>query len=207
MSEAATALTDYALAAECALLAALARRIGTRLVLFFGAAGAAALLGGITHGALAPGGAARLLVWRATLLAIGVGASAAWAIGAQLALHEAAARSVARFAVGQLIAYAAAVLLWPQPPFALAVIAYLPAALFLLGVLLRIGAQLAALGVGLVLGASALQQLRIGVHPEHFDHNALYHVLQGMALLLLFLGTRRLLGAGRATDAADHPAC
>jgi hypothetical protein len=35
-----------------------------------------------------------------------------------------------------------------------------------------------------------VQQARISLHPEHFDHNAVYHVLQGVALVLLYRGFR-----------------
>jgi hypothetical protein len=205
VNEPATALTDYALAAECALLAALcgrapggSRALSRRLALFFAATGVAALLGGVTHGSLAPGNPARLAAWRATLLAAGAGATAAWLVGAQLGLGARAARAVGAASLVQLVLYGAAVLRSPQPPFALAVALSLPAALFLLAVLLRAGAGRAALGVALVLAASGLQQLRVGLHPELFDHNALYHVLHGVALAVLFSGVRPLLeGPGR----------
>ena len=36
-----------------------------------------------------------------------------------------------------------------------------------------------------------LQQLEIALHPVYFDHNAVYHVVQAAALVLLFLGFRR----------------
>jgi hypothetical protein len=38
--------------------------------------------------------------------------------------------------------------------------------------------------------AAALQQARVSIHPEYFDHNAVYHVLQGIALVLLYRGFR-----------------
>ena len=45
----------------------------------------------------------------------------------------------------------------------------------------------AALGwgiIGLVLTfvAAGVQQAALGVHPRYFDHNALYHLIQGLAL-------------------------
>ncbi len=39
--------------------------------------------------------------------------------------------------------------------------------------------------------AALLQLARVALHPEYFDHNAVYHVVQGIALLLLYLGFRR----------------
>ena len=39
--------------------------------------------------------------------------------------------------------------------------------------------------------AAVLQQAHVSIHAEHFDHNAVYHVLQAVALVLLYLGFRR----------------
>ena len=39
--------------------------------------------------------------------------------------------------------------------------------------------------------AAVLQQARVSIHPEHFDHNAVYHVVQGVALVLLYRGFLR----------------
>ena len=39
------------------------------------------------------------------------------------------------------------------------------------------------------LGA-LLQQLHVGLHPVWFNHNALYHALEGAALAGLFLALR-----------------
>ena len=38
--------------------------------------------------------------------------------------------------------------------------------------------------------AALLQQARIAIHPVYFDHNALYHVVQAAALVLLYFGFR-----------------
>jgi hypothetical protein len=49
---------------------------------------------------------------------------------------------------------------------------------------------------GLVLSASAavLQQAKVSIHPTYFDYNAVYHVVQGVALVFLYLGFRRVSG-------------
>src|SRR5205823_6043329 len=47
-------------------------------------------------------------------------------------------------------------------------------------------------GLGLIFIAAAAQQARIALHPRYFNHNALYHLIQALALWLLFLGLRRL---------------
>jgi len=45
-------------------------------------------------------------------------------------------------------------------------------------------------GLGLSMLAALLQQARIAIHPVYFDHNALYHVVQAAALVLLYFGFR-----------------
>ncbi len=49
------------------------------------------------------------------------------------------------------------------------------------------------IAVSLILSgvAALLQQAAVSIHPVYFDHNALYHVFQGIALVLLYLGFRR----------------
>jgi hypothetical protein len=46
-------------------------------------------------------------------------------------------------------------------------------------------------GLLLSAGAAVLQQARILIHPVYFDHNAVYHVVQGVAVVFLYLGFRR----------------
>jgi hypothetical protein len=57
---------------------------------------------------------------------------------------------------------------------------------------------LLALAFGLSIVAALSQQARIAIHPVYFDHNALYHVLQGIALVMLFIGFRRVSGPNPA---------
>ena len=45
-------------------------------------------------------------------------------------------------------------------------------------------------GLGLTFLAAAVQRLNIAIHPHYFDHNALYHVIQGAGLWMIFLGAR-----------------
>lgn len=48
-------------------------------------------------------------------------------------------------------------------------------------------ARTGILGVGTLLGASILQQLKVGIHPKYFDHNALYHLISFGSLICLYL--------------------
>ncbi|MGH7606029.1 MAG: DUF6962 family protein, partial [Gemmatimonadales bacterium] len=48
-----------------------------------------------------------------------------------------------------------------------------------------------AAGFALSAVAALLQQAGVAPHPVYFDHNALYHVVQAAALVLLYAGFRR----------------
>jgi hypothetical protein len=39
--------------------------------------------------------------------------------------------------------------------------------------------------------AAVLQQAQVSLHPVYFDHNAVYHVVQAVAVVLLYFGFRR----------------
>jgi hypothetical protein len=197
MTEPDVALTDYALAIECSLFAYLVHRRAHAL--FFGSAAAASLAGGTVHGfffdARTLGNA---VLWRVTLIAIGVTAASAWAIGARVLCSPPVARRITVVAAGALVGYSVLTLFITQD-FRAAVVFYLPAAVFLLIVLSVAYARaqerrilVAIAGLALMFIAAGVQQARIALHPTYFDHNALYHLLQAVALWLLFLGLRRL---------------
>jgi hypothetical protein len=201
------ALTDFGLAilsggfaAWLALRASPATPLRHAFVGFFAAVAVAALLGGITHGFLSDE-QARLyrVVWLSTLIAIGAAALASWAIGARLMFAETTADRVTAFAALLFAAYIVAVIFVSQS-FAVAIVHYLPAAAFLLVAFAyawrrRRSDFLAAgiAGVALTFVAAAVQHGRIGLHPRYFNHNALYHLIQAFALLLIFLAARGLL--------------
>jgi hypothetical protein len=95
--------------------------------------------------------------------------------------------------------------------FGIAIAHYLPATLFLLFAFAllygrgRRSAMLAGvIGMVLTLVAAYVQQRRIAVHPVYFNHNALYHLVQAIALALLFMASRGLLAPreGLPADAA-----
>jgi hypothetical protein len=207
LAEPDVALTDYAVAIEAAVLAWLIRRDGEpgRLrgwfVTFFVSVTLAAALGGTVHGffpGTATGWGAAL--WKATLLALGVTALAAWGLGARLRYRPATARRVEMAAGAVLAVHVLLVLALPDPSFTLVVVNHAAAILFLAAALVaryharhesHAGRLLAALGV--MLAGSLLQQAGVGIHPRFFTPNALYHVIQAAALLLLFAGARRFV--------------
>ena len=197
MTEPDVALTDYALAIECTVFAYLLYR--KELKVFFGSAAVASLAGGTVHGFFLD---ARTLgnavLWRITLIAIGVTAASAWAIGARVLFPAPTARRITIAAAAALAAYCVVTLFITQE-FRAAVVFYLPAVVFLLVALAvayararERGILVAVVGLGLMFIAAAVQQARIALHPRYFNHNALYHLIQALALWLLFLGLRRL---------------
>ncbi len=217
MTEPDVTLTDYAITLECAVFVALLLRQGrpgalrTWFALFFAAIGAGALAGGTVHGFfLDPASTGQRLLWPATLLALGVAAIAAWAAGLRLQFPALPAWG-AGVALGVAFLAYAALVLGGRQDFGLVIAFYLPAAVFLFGVLglrwLRRRDRAAGLGLaglGLTFVASAVQRAHIGIHPRFFNHNALYHLIQAVGLLLLFLCARALIG--RSAD-RSHRAC
>ena len=199
------ALTDFALAAECAVFAGWLCRgaadsgpLRRWFIVLFAALCLGSLLGGITHGFFGPAqtDVSRAL-WIATLASIAIAALACWGIGAHLLLPETYAKRVVALAALLLVVNLATVLFVSQA-FAVAIAFYAPAVVFVLVGLVVAYARSGKshlfpgiIGVVLSLVAAAIQQ----THMEAFGltHNALYHVVQALALLLIFL-TARVLG-------------
>ena len=197
--------TDFILAAESFLFTWLLVReqasnqsLRAWFAIFFAALGVAALAGGTVHGFLTdPASWSHKIVWRLTMLAIGAATLAAWRIGADLLAVPAVARWITVLAAVQFAAYAAIVVLITDD-FKVAVFNYLPSAVFLLIVLLIVLARaetgalwLALAGLLLTFAAAAVQRLEFGAMG--MTYNALYHLVQGAGLLLLFLGAAGIL--------------
>ncbi|MGH7768223.1 MAG: DUF6962 family protein [Candidatus Binatia bacterium] len=208
MTEPDVALTDYGLALESAVFAFLIYRRGIRewplrtwFTAFFGSISLASFAGGTVHGFFNDEQTAgHAVLWSATLLAIGVTALAAWAIGADLLFSAKIARRVARAAAAELCVYGVIVLAFTRE-FWLAVAMYLPATLFLLVALVRRYRRahdreifIGIAGLALTFVGAALQQAEIPLHHAYFTHNALYHLIQGVALFMIFYAARFLTG-------------
>ena len=206
MTEPAVTLTDYALAIECAAFVIALSRLDARdkelclwFIVFFASIAAASVLGGTVHGFfLAASSPGRRILWPATILAILVTSLAAWNIGAILQLDERRATIVRRLATAQLVLFSLVVLIVTSK-FYVGIIAYLPSTLFLLFALVTTyrrrpdrAVRWGIAGLGLTLVAAAVQQLRLGIHTVYFNHNALYHLIQGAALGMVFITARSL---------------
>ncbi|MFA6958989.1 MAG: hypothetical protein WC538_24215 [Thermoanaerobaculia bacterium] len=203
MHEPAVTLTDYGLTIECWTLAWLVMRSNrTALrpwwIAFFGFIGLASLIGGTVHGFF-PDESTTLytILWDANLIAIGCTAVAIWSLGALLTGSAPLARWVTRIAFALLALYAG-IVVFVSNRFLVAIGMYLPAVIFLTVTMSmtharapRQGWGVGIVGLALTYLAAAAQQLKVALHPVYFDHNALYHVIQGLALFLVFLAQSR----------------
>lgn len=215
MNEPAVAITDYALTIENAVLAVLLWRAarksapaadGRRLtrtarwfVVFFSMISVSSLLGGTFHGFMIdetmPAGR---ILWQGVMLSIGA-AALAGANAAACMWREKMRKVVAAFALAAFLAYFAVVLFVTQD-FRYAIFIYLPSTLFLLVsfvfAYLRTrapGLLLGAFGLALTFYAAKIQQSEASLPGLYLDHNALYHIVQAFALVLVYLGARAAL--------------
>lgn len=203
MHEPAVVLTDLVLAV---LGAWLARRLAGIGRIILAALASAAFWGAVFH-ALFPERTATpagFVAWLPVAFSIMVVAAALL----DMALSVFIARPKARRAI--VVVYCVvfvAVVLFIDESFSTIVLLYGPT--LMLGLVaaalaaIRLRSRpwaLVALGLALSAAAALLQQARVALHPVYFDHNAVYHVVQAAALLVLYLGfhDRRTDSAARA---------
>ena len=160
----------------------------------------AAFFGAVFHAFFPPGAAttASSLAWVPVSLSILVVAATLLALGVRV-LAPGISRNVRRGVVALYAAAFAGVALFVDDSYGTIVRFYAPTLiLFLIAAVREVmrgagkGWSLLAISFLISIGAAVLQQLRVAVHPDYLDHNALYHVLQGIALVLLYLGFVRL---------------
>ncbi len=199
LHEPATTLTDYLLTLECAWFAwVLARRsapglLRSAFISLFSSVSVASLFGGTMHGFFPDtGSAANQVLWTATMLSVGVTAASMFLVGAWLGFGAERTRKLTPVVAAGVVAYSGIVVFVSQD-FLVAIVAYVAAAVFLMAVLLRDwlrrrspGAVAGVLGIMLTLLGALAQQSGVALHPVHFDHNAVYHLIQVVALYLLF---------------------
>jgi hypothetical protein len=200
------ALTDYALFVETLLFGFWMYRspalnsLKLWFVILFWSVSVAALVGGTVHGFLTnPQSASAKACWLLTMILLGLTALAEYGIAARLMLTSRSANIFILSAVVIFALYVAVVSFW-DATFRIAVIDYLGGVIFLSIALLRLYSRIrirAALigisGLLLTVVASAVQQAHISVDPHYFNHNALYHLLEAIALFLIYRAGRSLL--------------
>ncbi len=197
-------LTDYLVATECALFTYLLARKGDQkhplriwFAMFFGSISMAGIAGGTVHGFfLDIATLGYQILWPLTLVAIGVTALAAWIIGARIYFSSKVAGWVRIVAVIEFAGYCL-VVLFVTHSFFIAIINYLPAVIFLTVIFTLIYCQarerqvlVGLIGFLLTFIAVGVQQGGIALHPLYFNHNALYHLIQAVALFLIFWAAR-----------------
>lgn len=139
------------------------------------------------------------VVWILTALSVGVAASVVWYINVYLIKGEQVVRA-ARLATALFMLVYAYVLLFIDYRFMVVILFYLPPVIVLALISLFQAIRtrqppwpLLLAGVILTFVAAGVQFLHLGIHPHYFNHNALYHLIQGVALALIFISFRRLL--------------
>ena len=194
-------LTDYGLTLLCAwIMWRIWRGPGFGkprgwLLIFYTGIGLAALFGGTVHGFFEiEGSLGYRVLWPATLISIGVAALGAWGLGARLVLKDGLGSALIGLATLEFLAYSTAVVAGYHS-FTFAILQYLPGTIFLtIAVFVarrrdpKPGYRQAMAGLALTFFAALIQQQQVGLHPVVFDHNALYHVVQAVALVLFFRG-------------------
>jgi hypothetical protein len=206
------ALTDLALAILSAYLGwrlwstSDNRRLQRAGGVLLGALASAAFWGAIFH-SFFPAGTATLtgsLAWKPVALSIVVAAATMLDLGLGLLLPRLQPR-LRWFVVLTYAAGFAAVEILLDDSFTRIVYFYVPTLILLLLAAARQvvrsrggGWSLILTGLLLSAGAAMLQQARVALHPVYFDHNAVYHLVQGVAIVFLYLGWRRAPDAPQA---------
>jgi hypothetical protein len=214
MLEPDVALTDFALAVQCAVFAALLlRRTGERRGVarafagLFAALGAAAAFGGIWHavfsGGATSGDGSGAGLWLAAMASLALAAAALWGIAAVLAPPGRWPALLRALALGQF-AVQILVSAFVTDAFAVGALGMGPALIVLIGLYvrqalaapgLRLGLGLA--GLFLAAGAGLVLLFGVGLHPVWGTPNAVYHALQFVAFWLVFLSVPALRPASR----------
>ena len=197
-------LTDLALAGLGAwfawrLLAVRGGELRRSPVVLMAGLASAAFWGALFH-AFFPQNTATLpgrLAWVPVTLSIVVAAAMLLEMGLRV-LAPRLAEGSRRGVVGAYAVAFALVVVLVNESFTTIVRFYVPALLFFLVMAsiraVRVGGGwiLIAAGLACSAGAAVLQQMRVALHPVYFDHNAVYHVVQAAALVILYLGFQRV---------------
>jgi hypothetical protein len=180
VSEPVTLLTDYALGAVSAWLGLRLFRFSRYWAVAFLALALAAFLGGTWHGFLQSD-----LLWKATILSVGVASFGMVAGSAHLTARGLFRKILVGIAAVKLALYLAWMLFHDDFIW---VIADTGSALAIVGALhlWRFNGWMLA-GVAVSVAAALAQAGGLSLH-RHFNHNDLYHVIQIAAMLLFYRG-------------------
>jgi hypothetical protein len=174
---------------------------------FFFSIAIAAAAGGTVHGFfLDESSLGYRILWPFTLIVMGITALSGVHIGTSLQLSRTTAIYINRVALAVFMTYFV-IVLFIRRDFLIAILDYLPALVFVGGAFKLAHRRqkkpaflIGFLGVCLMLFAAAAQQAKVGIHPRYFDHNAVYHVLQAIALFMVFLAARETSKSGESIN-------
>lgn len=212
MTEPDVTLTDYGLTLLCSWFAwslrgqaTYSRSFRALWIIFFASIAGASLFGGTVHGFfLDESTLGYRILWPSTLLMIGVTASSAWILtGFLISSLSRGVQKWALFAGILFLLYSMVVIFFSQS-FTVVILNYVPAMLALLFTSLRGYWRMRSNPFLFVIGgilvsflAAFIQQAGLGIHPEYFNHNSTYHLVQAVGLLILFKGAKGLVSNER----------
>ena len=198
--------TDYGLAVLSLILAWMIYSIQSKnkklkafIIFFYLSLALTSLLGGTAHGFfLEKDSFSHVIFWKSTLVAIGLTAFSLWLLCGHL-LFQRYNKIIFYMTSSEFILYVAYVT-FVNDEFKVAVYNYAPPTILLffsmLYLLIKSKNKLfipAVLGIFLTFIAAWIQQSKIFLHPFYFNHNALYHSIQAISLLLIYVAFRLLL--------------
>ena len=200
------ALTDYGLTLLSLVLAWLIyrtkntdNRLKIMVTFFYLSLALGSAIGGTVHGffplKMSLGHA---ILWQSTLIVIGITALLLWLIVGELLFPK--YRVFITYVVSAEFALYAMYILFLNQEFRIALYNYIPPTILLLVSFIycqiKSGKKFFLLGIsGILLTfiAAFIQQSKIASHPIYFNHNALYHSIQIVALILIFANFKLLL--------------
>jgi hypothetical protein len=141
-----------------------------------------------------------------TLIVMGITGLSGVQIGTALQFSRGTRILINRIALAAFVSYVL-IVLFVRRDFLIAILGYFPALIFIgAGFLLayrrrkRVALLIGFLGICLMLFAAAAQRAKLGIDPRYFDHNALYHLLQAIALFMVFLAAREAIMSGEFNE-------
>ena len=163
---------------------------GTRQATLMFAAGTQATM-------VKPDSSTQFIMWTPVAISVLVVGTTLLDLGVRVLLPR-LAQTKRRVIVATYAITFAAVVLFVDESFSMIVRFYGPALMFFLIVAAREAIGTRAVGWGLLfagfavsVAAAVIQVTGVAIHPVYFDHNAVYHLVQGGAVVLLYLGFGR----------------
>lgn len=199
------ALTDFFLALETLVLGLIIlnlkvkSKIRLTIFLFYISLSLSSFIGGIVHGFFPYSGSlANILLWKATMICLGLVSLFSWFIAGNIILPK--YKKLIQFVASIEFFLYSAYVIFVNSQFKIAIYNYVPATIFLLISLCilylrkkQTSTLLGIMGIILTFIAAWIQQAHISLHPVYFNHNAFYHVVQAIALLLIFFALRKII--------------